>query len=170
MNQRSFGRKTEQLYEMHQMNLFEVFNEPEIFSDDSKEPEITEITISYYTRKKKTSREQNLEGLPARLINHTLSDDELLALFPDGYKVLPDEIYKRLSLIPQTFIVDEHHVQFYAYKNNVVPSSRQIVLQMFSETVLPRLLWLQQLLPESMQTTFLSIVSQTVIKITVSNW
>lgn len=61
MNQRSFGRKTEQLDEMHQMNLFEVFNEPEIFSDDSKDPEITEITISSYTRKKKTSREQNLE-------------------------------------------------------------------------------------------------------------
>ena len=118
MNQRSFGRKTEQLDEMHQMNLFEVFNEPEIFSDDSKDPEITEITISSYTRKKKTSREQNLEGLPARIINHTLSDDELLALFPDGYKELPDEIYKRLSLIPQTFIVDEHHVHVYASKNN----------------------------------------------------
>lgn len=64
MNQRSFGRKTEQLDEMHQMTLFEVFNEPEVLSDDSKEPEISEI------------------------------------------------------IIPQTFIVDEHHVHVYASKNN----------------------------------------------------
>lgn len=45
MNQRTFGRKTEQLDEMHQMTLFEVFNEPEVLSDDSKEPEISEIII-----------------------------------------------------------------------------------------------------------------------------
>ena len=49
MNQRSFGRKTEQLDEMHQMTLFEVFNEPEVLSDDSKEPEISEIIIPSHT-------------------------------------------------------------------------------------------------------------------------
>ena len=53
MNQRSFGRKTEQLDEMQQMNLFEIFNEPEALSDDAREPEITEIIISSHTRKKK---------------------------------------------------------------------------------------------------------------------
>ena len=63
MNQRSFGRKTEQLDQMHQMTLFEVFNEPEVFSDDSPDPDITEVTISSYTRKKKSTREQNLEGV-----------------------------------------------------------------------------------------------------------
>jgi transposase len=118
MNQRSFGRKTEQLDQMHQLNLFEVFNEPEVFCDNSKEPEITEITVSSYSRKKKTTREQNLEGLPARIFDHTLSSDELKELFPDGYKELPCEIYKRLSIIPQTFLVDEHHVHVYASKNN----------------------------------------------------
>ena len=56
MNQRSFGRKTEQLDEMHQMTLFEVFNEPEVLSDDSAEPEISEIIVSSHTRKKKTTR------------------------------------------------------------------------------------------------------------------
>lgn len=49
MNQRSFGRKTEQLDEMHQMTLFEVFNEPEVLSDDSTEPEISEIIIPPHT-------------------------------------------------------------------------------------------------------------------------
>ena len=110
MNQRSFGRKTEQLDQMHQMTLFEVFNEPEVLSDDSTEPEISEIIISSHTRKKKTTREENLEGLPARIFEHTLSDEELKERFPDGYKELPNEVYKRLSIIPQTFIVDEHHV------------------------------------------------------------
>ena len=56
MNQRSFGRKTEQLDEMQRLNLFEIFNEPEALSDDSNEPEITEITISSHTRKKKSAR------------------------------------------------------------------------------------------------------------------
>ena len=73
MNQRSFGRKTEQLDQMHQMTLFEVFNEPEVFSDDSPDPDITEVTISSYTRKKKSTREQNLEGLPARVFEQVLS-------------------------------------------------------------------------------------------------
>lgn len=118
MNQRSFGRKTEQLDEMQQMNLFEIFNEPEVLSDDSKKPEITEIIISSHTRKKKSTREYNLEGLPARIINHTLTVEELEKLFPDGYKELPDEIYKHLSIIPQTFIVDEHHVHVYTSKIN----------------------------------------------------
>lgn len=118
MNQRSFGRKTEQLDEMHQMTLFEVFNEPEVLSDDSKEPEISEIIIPSHTRKKKTTREKNLEGLPVRIINHTLSREQLKERFPDGYKELPCKVYKRLSIIPQTFIVDEHHVHVYAAKNN----------------------------------------------------
>lgn len=56
-NQRSFGRKTEQLDKMHQMTLFEVFNEPEVLSDDSGEPEITEIIIHSHTRRKKTTRD-----------------------------------------------------------------------------------------------------------------
>ena len=52
MNQRSFGRKTETLdgIGMHQMTLDEVFNEPELLRDDSREPEITEINVSGHTR------------------------------------------------------------------------------------------------------------------------
>ena len=121
MNQCSFGRKTEkldQMDDMHQMSLFDVFNEPEVFQDNSEEPEISEITVSSHTRKKKTKREDSLEGLPARIFEHRIGDDKLAELFPNGYKELPEEVYKRLSIIPQTLLVDEHHVHVYASKNN----------------------------------------------------
>lgn len=124
MNQRTFGRKTEKADQVpHQMTLDElyhdnIFNEPEVLSDASPEPEISEVIISSYTRKKKTTREEKLEGLPARVIEHTIDKDKLAEMFPDGYKELPEEIYKRLYIIPQTFIVDEHHVHIYASKKN----------------------------------------------------
>ena len=118
MNQRTFGRKTEQVSQLDQFSLYDYFNEPEAKCDDSDEPDITEVIISSYTRKKKTKREEKLEGLPARIFDHTISDEELQELFPNGYKELPCEIYKRLSIIPQTFLVDEHHVHVYASKDN----------------------------------------------------
>ena len=118
MNQRTFGRKTEQADEMHQITLFEYFNEPEALSDDSPEPEVSEVVVSTYTRKRKTKREEKLEGLPARIIEHTIDEAKLSELFPDGYKELPIETYKRLSIIPQTLMVDEHHVHVYASKKN----------------------------------------------------
>ena len=118
MNQRSFGRKTEQLEQMHQMSIFEIFNEPEVFSDDSRDPEVSEIVVASHTRKPKTTREENLAGLPIRLFEHTLDKEELAKLFPHGYKELPPVVYKRLSIIPQTFLVDEHRVHQYASKDN----------------------------------------------------
>ena len=122
MNQRAFGRKTEQKDQVPNQLSFqdyfndEVFNEPEVLSDSSKEPEITEVIISGYTRKKKTTREADLEGLPARIFEHVIDAEKLKEIFPDGYKELPCETYKRLHIIPQTFMVDEHHVHVYASK------------------------------------------------------
>ena len=122
MNQRFFGRKSEtSAPEVDgQLSLFDSFNEVEYLKQDSsKEPEITEIIIPSYHRKKSVGkRDADLSGLPARIIEHTLSDDELADRFPDGYKELPAEIYKRLHIIPETFIVDEHHVHVYASKSN----------------------------------------------------
>ena len=119
MNQRSFGRKTEKSDQIaYQMSLYDIFNEPELLTDNSPEPEVEEISVSSHTRKKKTTRELKLEGLPARIIEHKLTEKELKDLFPAGYKELPVETYKRLALIPQTFIVDEHHVHVYASKDN----------------------------------------------------
>lgn len=117
MNQRHYGRKAEgdligadgTVYE--QFTLFDSFNEVEATSNPSiKEPEIEEVTISSYKRsKKKGKREEDLDGLPARIFEHKLSDKELSEKFPNGYKELPVEVYKRLHVIPETFIVDEHH-------------------------------------------------------------
>lgn len=100
--------------------MFDSFNEAEAIADNSvPDPDITEIIISSYRRKKAVGkREEDLDGLPSRVFNHRLSEDELARLFPNGYKELPKEIYKRLHIIPETFIVDEHHVHVYASKNN----------------------------------------------------
>ena len=103
-----------------QLTLFDGFNEAEVLSKpDAPEPEITEIVISSYKRNKtKGKRDEDLDGLPARIIEHTLTKEELSEKFPEGYKELPPEIYKRLHIIPETFIVDEHHVHVYASKSN----------------------------------------------------
>lgn len=123
LNQRHFGRKSESALtaEEGQMTIFDFFNEAEyLVKQDLKEPEISEVVVSSYRRSNKTKgkREADLEGLPARIIDHRLSEEELSSLFPEGYKELPEEIYKRLHIIPETFIVDEHHVHVYASKKN----------------------------------------------------
>ena len=135
MNQRHFGRKSEAgLNELDgQISLFDSFNEAEYLKDpNAAEPEITEVIISSYKRSKtKGKRDVDLDGLPARIIEHKLSDKELAEQFPEGYKELPQEIYKRLHIIPETFIVDEHHVHVYASKKNtgiIVKAPRSVDL------------------------------------------
>ena len=135
MNQRFFGKKSEAgLTEVEgQLSLFDAFNEAEYLKDPSvAEPEITEIIISSYKRSKtKGKRDVDLDGLPARIIEHKLSDEELAEKFPEGYKELPHEIYKRLHIIPETFIVDEHHVHVYASRKNtgtIVKAPRSVDL------------------------------------------
>ena len=70
------------------MTLFEFFNKPVLLCDDSKEPTVTNITVSAHTRKGKYKREDNLEGLPARIFEHTLDDAKLAELLPHGFKEL----------------------------------------------------------------------------------
>ena len=93
MNQRHFGRKSEaNLSEIDgQISLFDSFNEVEYLNQNSaKELEIEEIVISSYRRSKaKVKREAALS-----IIEHRLSDEELAIKFPNGYKELPQEVYK----------------------------------------------------------------------------
>lgn len=100
--------------------MFDSFNEDEGTPDPTApEPAIEEITISSYRRSKsKGKRDADLDGLPARVFEHRLSDEELAEKFPNGYKELPVKIYKQLHIIPETFIVDEHHVHIYTSKDN----------------------------------------------------
>ena len=135
MNQRHFGKKSEAgLNEPDgQLSLFDSFNEAEYLkTDKAPEPEITEVVIASYKRSKAVGkRDADLDGLPARIIEHKLSDEDLAKKFPEGYKELPHEIYKRLHIIPETFIVDEHHVHVYASKKNndvIVKAPRSVDL------------------------------------------
>lgn len=121
MNQRQFGKRSEAASEIDgQLSLFDSFNEAEATKDSAApEPEITEVIISSYKRSKtKGKREADLDGLPARVFDHRLTEENLAKMFPNGYKELPAEVYKRLHIIPETFIVDEHHVHVYASKDN----------------------------------------------------
>lgn len=124
MNQRAFGRKSEKAPAPDgQISLFDnadALNEAESLRDDSPEPPITEIVVASYKRgsKKSGRRDLDLDCLPARIVEHKLPDEELASLFPNGCKELPEVIYKRLAVIPETFIVDEHHVHVYASKDN----------------------------------------------------
>lgn len=121
MNQRQFGKRSEAVSEIDgQLSMFDSFNEVEATQDSSApEPEISEVIISSYKRsKRKGKREANLDGLPARVFEHKLTEEELAKKFPNGYKELPEEVYKCLRIIPETFIVDEHHIHVYASKDN----------------------------------------------------
>lgn len=120
MNQRKFGKSSESQIE-GQLSVFDGFNEAEASADpNAKEPiSVEEVVISSYKRaKRQGKREADLDGLPARIFEHTLSEEELKEAFPEGYKELPYDSYKRLHIIPETFIVDEHHVHIYASKSN----------------------------------------------------
>lgn len=136
MNQRKFGKSSESncIQLEGQLNMFDTFNEADATANpDVKEPvSVEEVVISSYSRSKwKGKREADLDGLPARIFEHTLSEDELNEAFPEGYKELPYDTYKRLHIIPETFIVDEHHVHIYASKSNtgkIIKANRPIDL------------------------------------------
>ena len=119
-NQRQFGRKTEKnlvLDEEEGQQLF--FNEVEFEFDKGivEEPDM-ETVVKSYRRKKKGKRDNDLSGFPVKIEEHTLSDEELAKLFPDGYRCLPDEVYRKLEMHPATYEVIEHHIKVYKGKKN----------------------------------------------------
>ncbi len=104
LNQRRFGRKSEStLNEINgQLSLFDSFNEAEALSrSDAPEPEIAEVIISSYKRSKsKGKREEDLDGLPARIFEHELSVEELAEKFPEGYKEHPALQTSSVTVLP----------------------------------------------------------------------
>lgn len=111
---RRFGRKTEKLDTLP--GQLKLFNEAEDAADETvAEPEIETVVI----RRKKTAgkRRDDLSGLPVRIENHELSEQELTDIFgANGWKRLPDEVYSRLEYQPAVHEVVEHHVAVYAGK------------------------------------------------------
>ena len=125
MNTRSFARKSEKhLTDSEQLSYFdEIFNEiEELVSDQtSMEPALETVIVPSHTRRKrKGKQEADLADFPVKVVEHTLTEEELKEHFPDGYGRLPDEIYKKLELIPAVFEVHEHHIAVYKGKNGKI--------------------------------------------------
>jgi len=116
MNSNKFGKKSEaNIVDENQLSFFnEVEFEAEKF--DGKEPDMS-VVVSSYTRRPTGKRKLDLSGIPVKVENHELSEEELKELFPKGYKHLPDEIYSKLEFHPATYEVIEHHIKVYAEKN-----------------------------------------------------
>lgn len=116
-----FGRSSEKHEMENQISFMEVdgkivfFNEPEAVAAEEtaeeKEPSRRR------PKKHQGKREEDLKDLPVVVVEHDLTQEELTVLFgEEGYKQLPDEIYRRYSFTPAKVEVEEHHVKVYAGK------------------------------------------------------
>lgn len=124
-NKNRFGRSSEKTMDTSQICFMEVdgtivfFNEAEVISDlDAEEPDTLENKPA---RKPKTvgKKEADIKDLPVNIINHYLTDEELVAEFGEnGWKQLPDAISKHYRFIPAKVEIDEHHVGVYASKTD----------------------------------------------------
>ena len=124
-NKNRFGRSSEKTMDTSQICFMEVdgtivfFNEAEAISDlDAEEPDTLENKPA---RKPKTvgKKEADIKDLPVNIINHYLTDEELVAEFGEnGWKQLPDAISKHYRFIPAKVEIDEHHLGVYSSKTD----------------------------------------------------
>lgn len=115
MQANRFGRSTESLECLGQESIF---NEAEDASnEDEPEPEVEEV-VTTKTKRPCGKLDEDLKNFPVRVESHELPEDELVEIFGEnGWKRLPDEIYRKLEYHPATKEVVEHHVAVYAAKN-----------------------------------------------------
>ncbi|NLN05351.1 MAG: hypothetical protein GX166_11170 [Clostridiaceae bacterium] len=119
-NQKRFGRSSEKIDTYEQISMDSCFNEAEACIEKQyvAEPGMEEV-CSYKRSKRKGKREDDLKGIPTKVITHELSQEQLEQIFNgQDWKRLPDEVYKRLTFHPATFEVEEHHVAVYAGTDN----------------------------------------------------
>ena len=116
-----FGRSTERHETEGQISFMEVdgtvvfFNEAEAVAAETEDAE--DIPIRKKPRKRTGKREEDLKGLPVVVIEHALEETELNQCFGEnGWKELPDEVYRRYAFTPAKVEVEEHHVKVYAGK------------------------------------------------------
>ncbi len=121
-----FGRSSEKHEAENQISFMEVdgkivfFNEAEAVAAGENTQEEPENVSRRKPQKKQGKREEDLEGLPVVVVEHSMTDDELEDKFgKDGWKQLPDEVYRRYSFTPAKVEVEEHHVKVYAGKKTV---------------------------------------------------
>ena len=117
-----FGRSSERHETENQISFMEVdgkivfFNEAEAVSVDGP-AEGQEDACRRRPKKKQGKREEDLSGLPVVVVEHSMDEEELEGRFgQEGWKQLPDEIYRRYRFTPAKIEVEEHHVKVYAGK------------------------------------------------------
>lgn len=123
LKRRRFGRSSEKHGTEDQISFMEVdgkivfFNESEAVAAEENTQEEPESVSRRKPGKKQGKREEDLNGLPAVVVEHSMTDEELEDKFgKDGWKQLPDEVYRRYSFTPAKIEVEEHHVKVYAGK------------------------------------------------------
>lgn len=117
-----FGRSSERHEFDEQISFMEVdgkivfFNESEAVASEEAGGE-QEAVPRRKPKEKQGKREEDLEGLPVVVVEHSLTQDELKERFgEEGFKQLPDEVYRRYGFTPAKVEVEEHHVKVYAGK------------------------------------------------------
>ena len=118
-----FGRPSEKHGAEDQVSFMEVdgkivfFNEPEAVAAEENTQDEAESVSRAKPKKKQGKREEDLDGIPVVVVEHSMTDEELEDKFgKDGWKQLPDEVYRRYSFTPAKIEVEEHHVKVYAGK------------------------------------------------------
>lgn len=118
-----FGRSSEKHETEDQISFMEVdgkivfFNESEAVAAEENTQEEPESVSRRKPKKKQGKREEDLDGLPVVVVEHSMADEELEDKFgKDGWKQLPDEVYRRYRFTPAKIEVEEHHVKVYAGK------------------------------------------------------
>lgn len=119
-NRQRYGTKSEATVYQPQLDL--EFNEAEEHSDSGMpEPSDVEQIVPSYKRRVKTKgkKDEDLSKITdIREEKLEISEEELRDIFKDGYKRLPDEVYRKLEYHPAGFEVVEYHVSVYAGKDN----------------------------------------------------
>lgn len=116
-----FARSAERHETEAQISFMEVdgkivfFNEAEAAAEEAAEA--AETAARQKPKKRRGKREEDLSGLPVVVIEHSMPEEELEERFgKDGFKQLPDEVYRRYGFTPAKVEVEEHHVKVYAGK------------------------------------------------------
>jgi transposase len=114
-----------------QITIF--FNEPELNAKlDAPEPEYEEVVPTPYCRKKqKGKKEEDLSDFPVILVEHKLSEEELICKkCNDILHEITTETYKVLRFVPSHFEVEEHVVSVYSCRGceDVTRAPRQQTL------------------------------------------
>ena len=118
-----FGRSSEKMADSEQIRFMEVdgtivfFNEAEAVCDlDAPEPDDLELKAPK-KKKQPGKKAADIAGLTVKRIDHYLKEEELTAEFGEnGWKQLPDAISRCFQFIPDSVVIEEHHIGVYSSK------------------------------------------------------